>query len=838
LEGGELDLRPLHLACLSGGNGNGKSALVDAMTWALWGRSRAGREDDLMRHGTDEMEVEFEFSCHQNVYRVIRKRALRKSGGVATLELAIRDGDVYRAITGNTIGDTERAVSGILRLSYDTFINSSLLLQGRADLFTVKRPAERKEILGEILGLGQYEALAERAREREREYRATAELRRTRVEELDRFLAAVPGLEQALLTAEADEVEARREREEAEGAAADSDRRVQALVGVHEMLTRLSERLQAIQIDEADARKRLEAARASGTTASALLADENGLREQVTRLQTTRLVNDRQGALQLQASALDTRIAETGKAIAAEEARIQTELRAARKALEQNSPAVEALRLLEEELRLIGERRAGLPAAQAEREGIATRLSQITEDVGQISGLIAGTETRMNELRDKIRKLRQAGATCPTCGTALDEARRVEALEAAMRDGVACKEEVAKARQREAAIAQEQRAAKALLTDLEARIAAGHAAGRREAELAEKGRALRERCDRISVLNAEILTNSDRLQRGDFAAEARASVAALQRQKADLGYDPTAHAAVAATILALTPAESRLAGLDQARANLQASAVEESVAATKLEALADERDRLAREQEPLRAMVADLPALRQVLEDMRGRLRDRRAAEGAVQQRLGGLRAQLQEAAQRRVERAGVARELAEAERQSWAHKELSVIFGKRGIQAMLIENALPELEQDANELLARMTDNSTQVKFATQRVGTGGRTIETLEIKIADTMGTRSYEMFSGGEAFRINFAIRIALSKLLARGAGADLSFLLVDEGFGTQDAQGRDRLVEAISAIAEDFEKILVVTHIDELKDQFDVHVEVSKGPGGSLITVSAA
>jgi exonuclease SbcC len=97
---------------------------------------------------------------------------------------------------------------------------------------------------------------------------------------------------------------------------------------------------------------------------------------------------------------------------------------------------------------------------------------------------------------------------------------------------------------------------------------------------------------------------------------------------------------------------------------------------------------------------------------------------------------------------------------------------------------------------------------------------------------------MFSGGEAFRINFAIRIALSRLLARRAGADLSFLLIDEGFGTQDAQGRDRLVEAITAIADDFEKILVVTHIDELKELFDVHIEVSKGPSGSQITISAA
>jgi exonuclease SbcC len=140
VEGGDLDLRPIHLACLSGGNGNGKSALVDAMTWALWGRSRAAREDDLLRHGTTDMEVELEFATNHAVYRVIRKRSLRKSASAASLELAVMDGDRFRAITGNSIAETERAIAGLLRLSYETFINSSLLLQGRADLFTTKRP--------------------------------------------------------------------------------------------------------------------------------------------------------------------------------------------------------------------------------------------------------------------------------------------------------------------------------------------------------------------------------------------------------------------------------------------------------------------------------------------------------------------------------------------------------------------------------------------------------------------------------------------------------------------------------------------------------------------------
>ena len=99
-----------------------------------------------------------------------------------------------------------------------------------------------------------------------------------------------------------------------------------------------------------------------------------------------------------------------------------------------------------------------------------------------------------------------------------------------------------------------------------------------------------------------------------------------------------------------------------------------------------------------------------------------------------------------------------------------------------------------------------------------------------------RAYELFSGGEAFRINFALRVALSKLLARRAGASLQTLVIDEGFGTQDAQGRERLIEAINSIQNDFEKVLVITHIEELKEAFPTHIEVFRTPAGSQIRVS--
>ena len=173
---------------------------------------------------------------------------------------------------------------------------------------------------------------------------------------------------------------------------------------------------------------------------------------------------------------------------------------------------------------------------------------------------------------------------------------------------------------------------------------------------------------------------------------------------------------------------------------------------------------------------------------------------------------------------------------------DLVTAFGKGGIQALLIEAAIPELEVEANELLARLSDGRMTLKLETQRQRHSRSTkvdvppIETLDIIVSDELGARSYELFSGGEAFRINFALRIALSKLLTRRVGAPLPTLFIDEGFGTQDSAGRDHILGVVQAIAEDFQCIIVITHMDEIKDSFPNRIEVHKASQGSSFSVS--
>ena len=169
---------------------------------------------------------------------------------------------------------------------------------------------------------------------------------------------------------------------------------------------------------------------------------------------------------------------------------------------------------------------------------------------------------------------------------------------------------------------------------------------------------------------------------------------------------------------------------------------------------------------------------------------------------------------------------------------QLEAAFGKDGVPALLIEQALPNIETKANQILDRLSNGGMSIQFLTLREYKDTKREdlrETLEIQIRDQSGFRDYELFSGGESFRINFAIRLALSHVLAQRAGARLQTLVVDEGFGSQDSVGRQRLIEAINMVQDDFEKILIITHVEQIKEAFATQLLVEKTPRGSMVTL---
>jgi len=248
----------------------------------------------------------------------------------------------------------------------------------------------------------------------------------------------------------------------------------------------------------------------------------------------------------------------------------------------------------------------------------------------------------------------------------------------------------------------------------------------------------------------------------------------------------------------------------------------------RLAQLGQERQALQAAYEALRPQLETVPRVQQSVQEARQREASARQRVGAMQQQLHALDTQERRLVQLREQHLAVGQRSARL-------KELREAFGVNGIPAMIIEHTLPIFELEANRLLEQLSDGKMHVRFETQRETKGGNLRETLDILISDEKGSRPYENYSGGEQFRVNFAIRVALARLLAQRAGVRPRTLFVDEGFGSLDDDGRQRLVEAIKAVQEDFDLILVITHIEELRDAFPVRIQVSKTEVGSLVEV---
>ena len=128
-----LNFNGVHVACICGSNGHGKSALLDSITWALWGKARGKVQDEMISYGADECRVELDFSSRDENYRVIRSHGRggrRRRGGASDLQLMILDGDAARPITGDMIRETQARIDQTVGMDYDTFINSAFLVQG------------------------------------------------------------------------------------------------------------------------------------------------------------------------------------------------------------------------------------------------------------------------------------------------------------------------------------------------------------------------------------------------------------------------------------------------------------------------------------------------------------------------------------------------------------------------------------------------------------------------------------------------------------------------------------------------------------------------------------
>ena len=988
-----LDFRGLHTACICGANGAGKSSLLEAITWAIWGKSRAGTEDDIIHSGAKNVRVDFDFSCNQQVYRVIRSRPRGRSSSLE-FQVETKSGS-FRSLTAKGVRATQEEIISCLKLDYDTFINSAYLRQGRADEFMLRRPSDRKQILADLLKLDRYEELASKAKDTAKEYKGKIEQLKQNLEPITEKLATKTEIaaDLAELTQELTKLQKTQEQDRSElekfkaveyqrqnwekqldiqqnqlqNLAQDCDRATKDIDALKGQLTSLENLLQqSVEIETGY--QQLIAWQAEEKELSTKFAEHQETQQQKQQLEKE--LEQAKNKLNLQINQTQTRlenITQQEQEIAKVFAKTDdveaalVKLESSRKKLlelDKMQQYISPLTRQKNELQTKIDREEAKLTAKLEQlydstHKLATDIAKVPEKRNQLLTVDAqieelnkkrtyqnrvkekGTERRdfqtklqenqriyerqIHELQQKIQMLSNPDALCPLCDRELDENHRHQVVDKTQKQQQEIEEQIWVIREQLSTCDREIQLLIQEYKDISREISPYDSLQQQYGQLEAQLEATEAIYDQLQRSKSEQDNLELSLKNGLYAVDLQKEFQQLEQELKDLSYSEETHALVRGEVKNLHWAEIKQGRIEDARKrqekldkqkpqlvkeleNLQTtleklyinSDIQQQIAELELKLQELDYDRTShqklltslRQSQTWQFKHQELLKAQQEHPNLQGRLSE---LEQLLQQRLTNKNASLEQLEYHRAQKATIVDyrqeiqaldqqiyqrrqeldqlisrsgrlqqsltqlenlqlqhqdtedQLKENEKQYRIYQELTQAFGKNGIQALTIENILPQLEAEANQILARLTGNQFHVQFLTQRATRGTskkktKLIDTLDILIADASGTRAYETYSGGEAFRINFSIRLALAKLLAQRSGTSLQMLIVDEGFGTQDSEGCSRLVGAINAISSDFACILAVTHMPQFKEAFQTRIEVYKGDRGSALQVS--
>jgi exonuclease SbcC len=881
-----IDFSPYHLLCLSGKNGHGKSALLDAITWAIWGQARktsntAKADHGLLRLGQTHMLVILDFECNNIHYRIRREFALTYGKPYAAIDFGIIDEehDTVRPLTEKTIRGTQQKIEETIHLDYDAFINSAFLRQGQSNEFSKKSAKDRKEILANILGLQRYEQMRKVANDASRQAAI----------EKQQLLAA-----QAVAAAELEKTDA------VQQLLSQTQEQLSRLATEETSLASLLTKLQSERdflVQKQEVRKRI----ATDITDTELLQEQ--MRRQLRSVtKEWRTVH----AQYVQADSIDALKIEhvkltqlllvqqeayakklEKKEIYLKEKEQLTLLNHALKTKHQEDVHAAVLTLQQQQLSYAQETEQLAAAKKAEQQLLATLAATEKEHKQRALELAAFNRKELqthetqfekrrthyqqwiaqaNVLKQELDQLKQKklftqeddeSSSCPLCEQNLSASRkkflkskisydehaalyrynRLGKLITSIKSILIAQNEkltALKATQAKAAIDEHhQIVCEQKIAELKQTLTL-HETGHKEQALRidQLHKAITEQEKKCATLQASIeqAIKSD----PSYISQDRIVLDAEQAYQTII-YDAQAHQTSTTRLQQLTEKLNSYTLLQEDIAKQQ----ERKHAVTELcRQLKDLKLRLDSLNQQLKefASLHELTALHATKEqELRSQFEAITKHKELLLQEKGKHVQHLAMLEKLRSECSVNELKIKQLNETSEDYQAIASAFGKNGIQALLIEDAIPEIEQEANELLGKLTDNQAHIFIESLRDLKSGGTAETLDIKISDAAGIRAYELFSGGEAFRIDFALRIAISKLLARRAGTSLQTLIIDEGFGSQDEDGLSYIMDALYKIQQDFKKVIIVSHLPRMKDQFPVHFFVQKGPSGSLVRI---
>lgn len=846
-----LNLSDVHVACFVGPNGSGKSALLDSITWALWEEARAS-SDELIRTGQKEMWVELVFEIDKNKYRVKRSRAKLspKGGGKVIskggLELQLQnEAGNWQSLTASSSKETQSQINHILRMDYKGFVNSVYLRQGKSNEFTNKLPSQRKQILADILGLQYFDELQELAREKIKSLQNQIDILNYSLEKFDDCKSEYA---QSSLAAQKEETKLNelaikiQQLQKEFFEKRDCATKLKELEDARrEFLIQLKDKEHSLAVLRAQAESERVRLTEKITEIKKALKSKRHLLGQQKLFRKLLLKHESLSHKQESYHQLERKSTFLQEKIILRQNELETELSHKREALldlekiiSQENEVLKIEQELESELRDLEIK---------EQELI------LTEDQGlRLKAQIEASANKLVELhnkaRDNERKIAELQAhdqdnLCPLCANAIVDLQAVITLY--KNENSAIEQEVFQIETRQESWTKDRLYLRQKYQILKSEIEKRHLLDKQIGELNAAREQISKAKDKSQNLELAISKLVMTIKEGSYAQIERQSLLNIESEISRLEFDPVVFAHVQNEIESKRFAEPKILKLLKQEDELKVLEAElakheEVIVSTQAE-LVHEINALILEIESLSLEILngnnDAMVTINDLDSLEVRLNLLKQEQIICKQELA-----IAQSSCVRLERElsvleANRKQLEELRPSLNDYTTLVEALGKNGVQAVLIENALPEIEFEANRVLSKLSDGRLNLALLTQHKTKAGHLNETLELIIGDELGTRAYELYSGGESFKVDFSLRIALSRFLANKAGTKLETLIIDEGFGSQDDLSRDKLIAAIASIQADFARILVITHINEVKEVFPAHIQVDKKDGVSYL-----
>lgn len=795
-----LDLSEIKLASIVGPNGAGKSTLLQAISYALWGEVRTASHNDVVRRGTTECCVSLHFEAAGCEYIVTRRRSIQgKGSSELTFESVISGMDLHSSLTGPTLKDTQEFINGALGLSYNAFASSSLVQQGDASRFSDARPGERKELLAQMLGLEWFQEVERLARNHLSEIEYGTQ----------RTLAAI----------------------------ATNEDRIVDVAELGHKLTLLKETARDLESQESGKRIEIADLRAELDTVKSLLAAHDAATDKIVACKNriAELASEVNVLENERLNLLST--VQRGDAILArleDYSRLRIEVNAASELFDSYNQLLNwrQYEQMHEEPRSRAVVQQELKAEK--RVEIEADLSYIAIEIESTEKIIAGDDVaieRVSRLLDQAKEERArlhssiesesgvlellAGNECPTCGQHIDDP---EALK----------------KEREADIAvmlvdfdELEDSIDIIQTELESLLASKKDSQRSLNELSTKYDGLAYRVGEITKSLKELA--ADIADRDAKIAEARTKIAELEVETDGFSIEGYATAKQQLALLEDAPADA--ARLESAGARLKQVDADTEAKRNRLQQEGNLLDDLVREENELgeeinsRESKIVLDNMIVVAENELARILDA-VKRCAIDVSVTSGKIEQQEKLLKDIDKAKS--HLASLEAEKATADLLVKATCKTGAPALLIEAALPQIESDANGYLELMAPG-TRLSLESQRMTQQGNARETLDIRVYREGHDAPLESLSGGERFRADLALRLAIGKMLARRSGTQIKFLAVDEGWGSLDGEGQDAVLGVVASLLPLFDLILVISHVESVAQSIATvgnSIEISK------------